>query len=114
MYVYTVTYHKTDGTIDEYEIQSERNVDLSKDMSYLENIISQFDKHQMANEKDFDYISRSLQEEARSYELIVQNHRKNEQRTKHLNKEMVDSLSFSKYAGFPQGDSKVHQSWMQY
>lgn len=43
--------------MEEYEIESDRDIDLDGDLSYLEQIIKKFNKHQEENEKDFESMS---------------------------------------------------------
>ena len=57
VFLYTITFHNKDGTMEEYEIESDRDIDLEGDLSYLEQIIKQFNRHQEENEKDFESMS---------------------------------------------------------
>lgn len=45
IYTYTITYYHRDGTVEEYQIQTERDIDLDGEISYLDEIILQFNNH---------------------------------------------------------------------
>jgi hypothetical protein len=45
LYKYIIAYTFEDGTIEEFEIETERNLDISKDINYLDQVILQFKQH---------------------------------------------------------------------
>lgn len=51
LYRYLVQYSHQDGTIEEFEIDTERDLDIEKDMSFLDNVIDQFRQHSKESEQ---------------------------------------------------------------
>ena len=72
LFKYVIAHTFKDGTIEEFEIETEKNLDIEKDGAYLEKVIAQFRQRAGTNELSVDDQIKSLKHEAEVINVIVE------------------------------------------
>ncbi len=72
LFKYVIAHTFKDGSIEEYEIETERNLDIEKDAAYLEKVIAHFRSKAGDAEVLVDDQVKSLKREADIINILVE------------------------------------------